>query len=79
MPVYDYNDYNDEPEDDISARYAWEITSWVLMSLTLVLNLAVIFILLVRQNAYSVINKGKHLIMYLVPWNLFCFDFLKMY
>jgi len=58
MPVYDDNDYNDEPEDDISARYAWEITSWVLMSLTLVLNLAVILILLVRQNAYSVINKA---------------------
>ena len=46
-------------EDDSSGRYAWEITSWVLMSLTLVLNLAVIFILLVRQNAYSVINKGE--------------------
>ena len=62
MPVYDYNDYNEplsEEVDEISARFAWEITSWVLMSLTLVLNLAVIFLLLVRQNAYSVINKGK--------------------
>lgn len=61
MPVYDYNDYNEplsEEEDEISARFAWEITSWVLMSLTLVLNLAVIFVLLIRQNAYSVINKA---------------------
>jgi len=49
---------NYEPEDEISAREAWKITSWILMSLTLLLNLAVIGILLIRQNAYSVVNKA---------------------
>ena len=66
MPNYDYNDYNDEPEEDISRRFAWEITSWILMTLTLVLNLAVILILLVRDNAYTVVNKGKNKCLFIV-------------
>ena len=60
MSSPDYIDPNYEPEDEISAREAWKITSWILMSLTLLLNLAVIGILLVRQNAYSVVNKGMY-------------------
>lgn len=62
MPTYDYNDYNidDDGENEISRRHAWELTSWILVALTLALNLGVILILLVRQNAYSVVNKGKH-------------------
>ena len=60
MPTYDYQDYNDntEHEEEAERRYAWEVTSWILMALTLFLNLAVIFILLYRQNAYNVVNKG---------------------
>ena len=61
MPTYDYNDYNTDYEEDneISRRSAWEIASWVIMALTLLLNLIVILILLARENAYSVVNKGK--------------------
>ena len=59
MTAYDYNDYNEEPENEISRRFAWEITSWILMALTLLLNLVVIVVLLVRDNAYTVVNKGK--------------------
>ena len=61
MPNYDYNDYNneDDQENEISRRSAWEIASWVIMALTLLLNLIVILILLARENAYSVVNKGK--------------------
>ena len=61
MPSYDYQDYNDDYEEEIEIerRYGWQVTSWILMSLTLILNLAVIFVLLVRQNAYNVVNKGK--------------------
>jgi len=60
MPTYDYQDYNDntEHEEEAERRYAWEVTSWILMALTLFLNLAVIFILLYRQNAYNVVNKA---------------------
>ena len=70
MPTYDYQDYNDntEHEEEAKRRYAWEVTSWILMALTLFLNLAVIFILLYRQNAYNVVNKGmlvKRAIYYL--------------
>ena len=62
MPSYDYQDYNDdfEEEIEIERRYGWQVTSWILMSLTLILNLAVIFVLLVRQNAYNVVNKGEY-------------------
>ena len=61
MPSYDYNDYNneDDQENEISRRSAWEIASWVIMALTLLLNLIVIVVLLARENAYSVVNKGK--------------------
>ena len=61
MPTYDYNDYNNDnnEENEISRRSAWEIASWVIMAGTILLNLIVILILLVRENAYSVVNKGK--------------------
>ena len=61
MPSYDYNDYNneDDQENEISRRSAWEIASWVIMALTLLLNLIVILVLLARENAYNVVNKGK--------------------
>lgn len=60
MPSYDYNDYNTdyEEENEISRRSAWEIASWVIMALTLLLNVIVILILLARENAYSVVNKA---------------------
>jgi len=56
-------EYNDEDiivdeEVEMERRYAWQVTSWILMSLTLVLNLVVIFVLLYRQNAYNVVNKA---------------------
>ena len=61
MPTYDYNDYNsdDTQDNEISRRSAWEIASWVIMAGTILLNVIVILILLVRENAYSVVNKGK--------------------
>ncbi len=66
---YDYYDgYDDqeyrppaeeeEPEDDSGKRTAWEILSWIALALTLILNLVVIVILVVRRNAFSVVNKG---------------------
>ena len=61
-PAY-YDDYpldyqDEEPEDDSTTRTVWEVFSWILVVLTIVLNLIVIGILLVRRNAYTVVNKG---------------------
>lgn len=64
MSDYNYDTYDDLPhgledeEDDLSARKAWAIVSWIILVLTLVLNLVVIGILLVRRNAYNVVNKA---------------------
>jgi len=67
MPTYDYNDYNDDSngEQESSRRFGWEITSWILVALTLLLNAIVILVLLIRQNAYSVVNKGEPSFYYL--------------
>lgn len=58
----DQDDGPMEPEDDTTPRLVWEITSWILVVLTLVLNLVVIVVLLVRRNAYTVTNKGTKLV-----------------
>ena len=62
-----YDDYpspteaadDDEPEDDSGKRKVWEILSWIVLVLTLVLNIVVIGVLAVRRNVISVINKGE--------------------
>ncbi len=62
-----YNDYDGgraeaddrDPEAEATARYTWEVLSWILVVLTLVLNLVVIIVLFVRRNAYTVTNKGN--------------------
>ena len=53
----DYDE--DEPEDDSGKRKVWEILSWIVLALTLILNLVVIGVLAVRRNVISVINKGN--------------------
>ena len=61
-----YDDYpspteaadDDEPEDDSGKRKVWEILSWIVLALTLILNIVVIGVLAVRRNVISVINKG---------------------
>ena len=47
-----------DKEDESGTRKTWEILTWLLVVLTLVLNIVVIGILIVRRNVYSVINKG---------------------
>jgi hypothetical protein len=51
--------YEKEEEDYTQGRNGWRIVSWIIVVLTIVLNLVIIGILLVKQNAYTVINKGK--------------------
>ena len=52
-------DYEEEPEDDSGKRKVWEILSWIVLALTLILNILVIGVLAVRRNVISVINKGN--------------------
>ena len=63
-----YDDYStsapmaaedEEPEDDSGKRKVWEILSWIVLALTLILNIVVIGVLAVRRNVISVINKGN--------------------
>ena len=55
----DEDEYVDEEEDDSGRRKVWEIFSWIFVAFTLLLNLIVILILVIRRNAFSVINKGR--------------------
>ena len=52
-----------ETEDYAQGRKAWRVMSWIFVVMTIVLNLLVIGILLVRQNAYTVVNKGQSTIL----------------
>lgn len=56
---YDEEFYEKEESDYTHGRNAWRIVSWIIVVLTIVINLVIIGTLLVRQNAYTVINKGN--------------------
>jgi len=61
----DYEDYYEtaEPtqavqaEDETGARNTWEILTWIFIALTIILNLLLIAILIVRRNTNSIVNK----------------------
>ena len=46
------------PADEESARYAWKVASWIIVALTLLLNLVIVVVIVINRNANSVINKG---------------------
>jgi hypothetical protein len=48
-----------DPKEEDNARYAWEVVSWIIVALTLILNLVIVGVIVVNRNANSVINKGK--------------------
>lgn len=47
-----------DPADEESARYAWKVVSWIIVALTLVLNLVIVAVIVINRNANSVINKA---------------------
>lgn len=55
------DDYDDEVQtendDESGARTAWAAASWIIVALTIVLNVALIAVLLIRKNTYTLINK----------------------
>ncbi len=48
---------NNENNDESSARLAWSIASWILVALTIVLNLGLVALLVVRRNTRTLVNK----------------------
>ena len=48
-----------DPLEEENARYAWEVVSWIIVALTLILNLVIVGVIVINRNANSVINKGK--------------------
>ena len=48
-----------DPSEEDGPRYAWKVTSWIIVALTLILNLVIVIVIVINRNANSVINKGK--------------------
>jgi len=46
-----------EPVDETGARNVWEILTWIFIAFTLILNLVLIAILILRRNLNSIVNK----------------------
>ena len=63
---YYYDDPGDEQqqtslysaEEEVSARFAWKVVSWIIVALALILNLVIVGVIIAKRNANSVINKG---------------------
>ena len=48
-----------EPVDETGTRNTWEIITWIIIALTIILNLALIAILVLRRNLHSIVNKSE--------------------
>ena len=49
----------EEPVDETGYRNTWEILTWIIIALTIILNLILIGILVLRRNLRSIINKSE--------------------
>ena len=63
---YDEAGYEEEaaaeaPVDESGTRNTWEILTWIIIALTILLNLALVAILVLRRNLHSIVNKSE-------PW-----------
>ena len=63
---YDESGYEEEaaaeaPVDESGTRNTWEILTWIIIALTILLNLALVAILVLRRNLHSIVNKSE-------PW-----------
>ena len=45
--------------DETGTRNTWEILTWIILALTLLFNVALIAILLVKRNLSSLTNRSK--------------------
>ena len=49
----------EEEVDEEGARYSWKVASWIIVALTLLLNIVIVGVIVVNRNANSVVNKGN--------------------
>jgi hypothetical protein len=49
----------EEPYDETGTRWTWELLTWIVLALSLLLNLILIGLLVFRRNLHSLINKCK--------------------
>ena len=49
----------EEEVDEEGARYSWKVASWIIVALTLILNIVIVGVIMVNRNANSVVNKGN--------------------
>ena len=48
-----------ETVDETGPRNIWEIVTWIFIALTLILNLVLVAILILRRNLNSIVNKSE--------------------
>ena len=48
-----------EMVDETGPRNIWEIVTWIFIAFTLILNLVLIAILILRRNLNSIVNKSE--------------------
>ena len=63
-PEYKAAEYEDaeqetEPVDESGTRNTWEIITWIIIALTIILNLVLIAVLVLRRNLHSIVNKSE--------------------
>ena len=49
----------EEKVDETSSRNIWEILTWIFIAFTIILNLVLIAILILRRNLTSIVNKSE--------------------
>ena len=49
----------EEVVDETGPRNIWEIVTWIFIAFTLILNLVLIAILILRRNLNSIVNKSE--------------------
>ena len=53
-----------EEADEEGPRYAWKVASWIVVALTLIMNIIIVGVIIINRNANSVVNKGTQILNY---------------
>ena len=49
----------EEEYDETGTRHTWAILTWIVVAVTIILNLALIGILVIKRNLNSIANKRE--------------------
>ena len=58
-PVVDPSEAPPEEYDETGTRNTWAVLTWIMLALTILLNLVLIGILVVKRNLRSITNKSE--------------------